>query len=102
MRRVCLTLLWFSYLSHIRVSFLRVDASVFLHILESVGHVPASTAVVLGDTVHQVLGTQVHEVARFLGQLALQSSGRTERPAGTTGTLSGEAVRGSVFKELYK
>lgn len=78
-----------SYHSDVRVGPLRVDAAVFLHVLEGVGHVSSPAAVVLCNTVHQVLGTEVQQFTRLLGQLALEGPGRAEGPAGTTGTLSG-------------
>lgn len=48
-----------SHLSHIWVGIFRVNAPVLLHILEGIGHVASSTAIILRDTVHQVLGTQI-------------------------------------------
>lgn len=76
-----------SYLSNVRVGFLRIDAPVIFHVTEGVGHVASSAAVVLLHTVHEVLWAEVHELARLLGQLALESPGRTEGPAGAAGTL---------------
>lgn len=64
-----------SYLSDVWVGLVRVDASVFLHVLEGIGHVASSAAVVLCDAVHQVLGTEVYQLTRLLGQLALQGPG---------------------------
>lgn len=77
-----------SHLSDVWVRLLRVDASVVLHVPKGVGHVPSSAAVVLFDTVHQVLGTEVNQLTGFLGQLALQGPGRAEGPTGATGALS--------------
>ncbi len=68
-------LLKLSHLSDVWVRRLRVDASVFLHVSEGVGHVSSSTALVLFDTVHQVLGTEVHQLTRLLCQLALEGPG---------------------------
>lgn len=48
-----------SHLSHIRVGVFGVNAPVLLHILEGIGHVAPSTAIVLRHAVHQVLGTQI-------------------------------------------
>lgn len=48
-----------SYLSHIWVGIFRVNAPVLLHILEGIGHVSPSTAIILRNTIHQVLGTQI-------------------------------------------
>lgn len=79
-----------SHLSHVRVGVFGVDAPVLLHILEGVGHVAPSTAIVLRHTVHQVLGTQVQEFASFLLELALQGAHRAESPAGATLTLRAE------------
>lgn len=77
-----------SYLSDVRVGRLRVDASVFLHVPEGIGHVSSSAARVLFDAVHQVLGTEVQQLTPCLGQLALEGPGRAEGPTGATGTLS--------------
>lgn len=77
-----------SYLSDVRVRLVRVDASVVLHVPKGVGHVPPSAAVVLGHTVHQVLGTEVNQLTGSLGQLALEGPGRAEGPTGATGALS--------------
>lgn len=68
-------LLKFPHLSAVGVGLLGVDAPVLLHVAEGVGHVPSSAAIVLFDAVHQVLGAQVHQLARRLGQLALQGAG---------------------------
>lgn len=68
-------LLKFPHLSAVGVGLLGVDASVLLHVVEGFGHVPSSAAVVLFDAVHQVLGAQVHQLTRRLGQLALQGTG---------------------------
>lgn len=76
-----------SYLSNVRVSGLRVDAFVRGHVVEGVGHVPASAAVVLFDAVHQVLGAEVHQLTCLFSQHALESSGRAKGPAGATCTL---------------
>lgn len=76
-----------SYLSDVRVGRLRVDASVLLHVTEGIGHVSSSTASVLFDAVHQVLGTEVQQLTLRLGQLALEGPGRAEGPTGATGTL---------------
>lgn len=84
------------HLSHVRVGVFGVDAAVLLHVLEGVGHVAPSTAVVLRHAVHQVLGTQVQELARFLLELALQGAHRAESPAGATLTLRGGAEKLSV------
>ena len=78
------------YLSHVRVDLVRVDASVLLDVVEGVGHVSSAAAVVLFDAVHQVLRTEVQQLARLLGQLALEGPGRAEGPTGATGALSGE------------
>lgn len=48
-----------SHLSNIRVGIFRVNAPVLLHILEGIGHVAPSTAIILRHTVHQVLWTQI-------------------------------------------
>lgn len=81
------------HLSAVRVRLLGVDASVLLHVVEGVGHVSAAATVVLLDTVHQVLGTEVHQFLCGLGQLALQSSGRAEGPAGAAGALKERGTR---------
>lgn len=77
------------YLADVRVGRLRVDAAVVLDVLEGGGHVPSSAAAVLRDAVHQVLRTEVHQLPRSLGQLALEGPGGAEGPAGATGALSG-------------
>jgi len=76
-----------SHLSDVRVDVLRVDAFVFLHVLEGIGHISSSAAVVLRHAVHQVLGAEVQQLARHLGQLALEGPDRAEGPTGATGTL---------------
>lgn len=48
-----------SHLSHVGVGIFRVNAPVPLHILEGIGHVAPSTAIILRHTIHQVLGAQV-------------------------------------------
>lgn len=48
-----------SHLSHIWVGIFRVNAPVLLHILEGIGHVAPSAAIILRNTVHQVLRTQI-------------------------------------------
>lgn len=75
------------YLAKVRVSLLCVDASVFLNVFEGVGHVASTTAIVLSNTVHQVLGAEVYQFACGLCQLALQGPSRAEGPAGATGEL---------------
>lgn len=75
------------YLADVRVGRLRVQASVFLHVFEGVGHVAASAAVVLLHAVHQVLGTEVDQLARLLGQLTFEGPGRAEGPTGAAGPL---------------
>lgn len=79
-----------THLSDVGVGRLGVDASVLLHVPEGVGHVTSSAAVVLRHAVHQVLRTEVHQLTRLLGQLALQGPGRAEGPAGSAGALWGE------------
>lgn len=76
-----------SYLSDVWVGLLRVNASVFLHILEGVGHVSSSAAVVFCNAVHQILRTEVQQLPCLLGQLALEGPGGAEGPAGATGAL---------------
>jgi len=48
-----------SHLSNIWIGIFRVNASVLLHILEGIGHIAPSTAIILRHTVHQVLRTQI-------------------------------------------
>lgn len=75
--------------SNVGVRGFRVDAMVVDDILEGSGHEAAVAAVVAvpGGAVHQVLGTEVHQLPGGLGQLALQGPRSTEGPAGAAGTL---------------
>lgn len=84
---------WVAHLSNIWVGRFRVNTSIFIHILEGIGHVASSTAVVLCNTVHQVLRTKVNELPGLLGQLPLKGPGRAKGPAGATGALSGVKER---------
>lgn len=63
------------YLSNVWIGCFRINPPVGNHVSERVGHVSTSAAVVICDAVHQVLGTQVHQLARRLGQQTLKSTG---------------------------
>lgn len=75
--------------SGVGVRGFRVDAVVVDDVHEGFVHVAAVAAVVavLEGAVHQVLGTEVHQLPSGLGQLALQGPRSAEGPAGAAGTL---------------
>lgn len=86
-----------SHLSNIWVGIFRVNAPVLLHILEGIGHIAPSAAIILRHTIHQVLWTQIQEFAGFLLELALQGTHRAKSPTGTTLTLRGIAEKPSII-----
>lgn len=75
--------------SDVGVRGFRVDATVADDVPEGFVHVAAVAAVVAvaEGAVHQVLGTEVHQLPGALGQLALQGPHSAEGPAGAAGTL---------------
>lgn len=105
------------HLSSVGIRGLRVDALVVDDVLEGSVHVAAVAAVVavFARAVHQVLGAQVHQPPRGLGQLPLQGPRGAEGPAGATGALQWEQIiyycvrdprfhvcqRGEELKELW-
>lgn len=81
-----LTVSIYTHLSSIGIPSLRVDALVVDDVLEGLAHEATIAAFVsiFTRTVHQVLWTQVYQLPRDLGQLALKGPRRTEGPAGAT------------------
>lgn len=82
------------HLSSVGIRGLRVDALVVDDVLEGSVHVAAIAAVVavFARAVHQVLGAQVDQPPRGLGQLPLQGPRSTEGPAGATGALQWKQI----------
>ena len=71
-------------LADVGVGSLRVDAAVLPDVLEGVGHVAAAAAIVVGHTIHQVLGAKGEQLPRLPFQLPLQRAHRAESPARAT------------------
>lgn len=92
-----------AHLSFVGIRRLRVDALVVDDVLEGSVHVAAVAALVavFARTVHQVLGAEVDQLPRGLGQLSLQGPRGAEGPAGATGALRSKQIppslRGSAF-----
>lgn len=84
--------------SSVGIPRLRVDAAVVDDVLEGSVHVAAVAAVVavFAGAVHQILGAQVHQLPRGLGQLSLQGPRGAEGPAGATGALRSKQNRPSL------
>lgn len=59
-------------LADVRVGILRIDAVVLPDVLKGIGHVAATTTVVVGHAIHQVLGAEGEQLPRLPLQLPLQ------------------------------
>lgn len=59
-------------LADVRVGILRIDAVVLPDVVKCIGHVAATTTVVVGHAIHQVLGAEGEQLPRLPLQLPLQ------------------------------